>query len=288
MGLGIVGVGGTPLLAAATAEILRDCDAGPGGTLILLLRGGFPGLELVRYTIPVPVLGIGFEKPGVVGVVGVLLGFVVVEDVVVVVRIRCWSCRFRLYVSTCPDDRCGSSPGWMPAFIDWESRRGRGVLVGRVVVYEGMGFASEVGEGVVGEGTAGVDWVTDGPPCPFTPPVDETEEAPESVRGRKSPLTPTSLLLLPTGARSANVEGYFRNAEGGNGGNPLSLSKCCCRGIGASSGVTGIGKLMVDAVDDDDGVSTASLPDLDDDNPLWRVLLLLVVVEDSGGLPRTP
>jgi hypothetical protein len=152
-------------------------------------------------------------------------------------------------------------------------------------VYEGMGMASAVGEGVVGEvAGAGVDWVTDMPP---SPPVDETEteEAPESVRGRKS----TSLLdpepAPANGARSAKVEGYLRNADAdvgiGNGGSPLSLSKCCST-IGASSGVTGIGRLMVDAVD---GVSTASLPDTEtDDNPLWRAL----AVADSGGLPRAP
>jgi hypothetical protein len=110
MGLGIVGVGGTPRLAAD--ERLRDCDAGPG--TLILLRGGLPGLELVRYTMPVPVLGIGFEKPGVVGVVGVVVvaGFAGTPGRAgpEAARIRCWSCRFRLYVRIWPG-LCGSSPG---------------------------------------------------------------------------------------------------------------------------------------------------------------------------------
>jgi len=76
----------------------------------------------------------------------------------------------------------------------------------------------------------------------------------------------TSLLELElvTGVRNARLEGYLRSAgEGeGKGGSPLSLSNFRC--IGASSGVTGMGRLLVDAVD---GVSTASLPRLED-NPL--------------------
>jgi hypothetical protein len=110
-------------------------------------------------------------------------------------------------------------------------------------------IASEVGEGsVVDEvAIAGVDCVTEAL-CP----VDDTEEAPESVRGLKS----ASLLEpeLVAGVRRAKLEGYFRNADLGNGGSPLSLSKLCW--IGASSGVTGMGRLAVEAVD---GVSTASL-----------------------------
>jgi hypothetical protein len=47
---------------------LSDCDTIPG--ILILLGGVLPGFELVRYTMPVPVRGIGFEKPGVVGVVG--------------------------------------------------------------------------------------------------------------------------------------------------------------------------------------------------------------------------
>jgi hypothetical protein len=47
---------------------LSDCDIAPG--ILILLGGTLPGFELVRYTMPVPVRGIGFEKPGVVGVVG--------------------------------------------------------------------------------------------------------------------------------------------------------------------------------------------------------------------------
>jgi len=135
---------------------------------------------------------------------------------------------------------------------------------------------SDVGEGTVVDddvAIAGVDWVTE-TPCPATAPADDTEEVLEVVRGLRS----TSLLLeheLIAGARSARLEGYFWNASAGKGGSPLSLSRFCCDG--ASSGVTGIGRLMVEAVD---GVSTASLPDLND-NPLWRVL-------ESEGLLRTP
>jgi len=51
---------------------LNDCGTTPGN---LNLGRERPGLELVRYTIPVPVLGIGFENPeGVVGVVGAVEG----------------------------------------------------------------------------------------------------------------------------------------------------------------------------------------------------------------------
>lgn len=45
-----------------------DWDIAPG--IRILLGGALPGFELVRYTIPVPVRGIGFRKPGVDGVVG--------------------------------------------------------------------------------------------------------------------------------------------------------------------------------------------------------------------------
>ena len=90
MGIGIVGVGGPS--RPAVDERLNDCEAAPG--ILILIGGGFPGLELVRYTIPVPVRGIGFENPGVVGVVGAVDGM---DDGVPtwlgpdITRIRCWS-----------------------------------------------------------------------------------------------------------------------------------------------------------------------------------------------------
>lgn len=65
-------------------------------------------------------------------------------------------------------------------------------------------------------------------------------------------------LLEIDGACSA---GYFGTAEVGKGGNPLSLSTFICAGV--SSGVTGMGRLIVEAVD---GVSTASPLDLNN-NP---------------------
>lgn len=89
MDLGTAVVGGTPWPRAD--ETLSDCETVPG--ILSLLRGGLPGLELVRYTMPVPVRGIGFEKPGVIGVVRAVgepdmaPGWVGPEAV----RIRCWS-----------------------------------------------------------------------------------------------------------------------------------------------------------------------------------------------------
>ena len=126
--------GGTAWPAAD--ETLSDCEAPPPpppGTLTRL--GVLPGLELVRYTIPVPVRGMGLEKPGVVGVVGAVEGVDETPGRVGpdATRVRCWSWMLRLYVRTCPG-LCGSSPGWMGGgFIDWESRRGRGVLATRGV-----------------------------------------------------------------------------------------------------------------------------------------------------------
>jgi hypothetical protein len=89
MGLGMVGGGGAP--RPAVDDTLSDCEAAPG--ILILLKGGFPGLELVRYTIPVPVRGIGFEKPGVVGVVGVVEGFDMAPGRAgpEAARMRCWS-----------------------------------------------------------------------------------------------------------------------------------------------------------------------------------------------------
>jgi len=84
----MVGVGGG---GAPRAAVDRDCGT-PSGILILFW-GGFPGLELVRYTIPVPVRGIGLEKPGVVGVVGAVDGLGAKPGRVgpEAERIRCWS-----------------------------------------------------------------------------------------------------------------------------------------------------------------------------------------------------
>ena len=50
-------------------------------------------MELVRYTMPVPVRGIGFEKPCVVGVVGAVGGFDAGPGRAgpEAARIRCWS-----------------------------------------------------------------------------------------------------------------------------------------------------------------------------------------------------
>jgi len=58
-----------------------------------LTRFCIPGVEQVRYTIPVPVRGIGFENPGVVGVVGAVDGFDITPGRVgpEATRIRCWS-----------------------------------------------------------------------------------------------------------------------------------------------------------------------------------------------------
>jgi hypothetical protein len=87
-------------------------------------------------------------------------------------------------------------------------------------------------------------------------PEEDAEEALECVRGLETP-------SLAAGRRKPRPEGYFRSTGAGKGGNPLSLSSFECGG--ASSGVRGIGRLIVDAVD---GVSTASLTDLDGRNPL--------------------
>lgn len=57
----------------------------------ILLCGARPGFELVLYTIPVPVRGIGFEKPGVVGVVGAVLLPIVDRAGPDAARMRCWS-----------------------------------------------------------------------------------------------------------------------------------------------------------------------------------------------------
>ena len=64
MGHRMVGVGGTTWPPAN--ETLSGWEAAPG--ILSLLRGGLPRLELVWYTMPVPIQGIGFEKPGIVGV----------------------------------------------------------------------------------------------------------------------------------------------------------------------------------------------------------------------------
>lgn len=111
-------------------------------------------------------------------------------------------------------------------------------------MYEGVtGSADEANS--AGIGGTGTMW-------PDTAFEDETEEALECVRSRG-----IASLLDPDvdGVRNARLEGYLRKP--GNGGNPLSLSSFCC--AGPSSGVLGIGRLVVDAVD---GVSTMSLPDL--------------------------
>jgi len=89
MGRGTVAAGGIPW--PAVDETLSDCDAAPATRT--LVGGSLPGLELVRYTMPVPVRGKGLEKPGVVGVVGAVEGFDeppgrVGPDKT---RIRCWS-----------------------------------------------------------------------------------------------------------------------------------------------------------------------------------------------------
>jgi hypothetical protein len=89
MGLGTAVVGGIPWPPAD--ETLSDCETAPG--ILSLLRGGLPGLELVRYTMPVPVRGIGFVNPGVIGVVGVVGELDVAPGWVgpEAARIRCWS-----------------------------------------------------------------------------------------------------------------------------------------------------------------------------------------------------
>lgn len=104
---------------------------------------------------------------------------------------------------------------------------------------------------------------------PVTAPEEDAEEVLERARGLE-------VISPAAGGRSARLEGYFRITRRGKGGKTFSLSNFRC--AGASSGVTGIGRLIVDDVD---GVSTASLTDLDDGSPPCRVL-------DSEGVRRTP
>jgi hypothetical protein len=81
---------GAAVVRADADGTFSDCDIAPG--IRILLGAALPGFELVRYTIPVPVRGIGFEKPGVVGVVGAVeLPDAIGRGGPEVALIRCWS-----------------------------------------------------------------------------------------------------------------------------------------------------------------------------------------------------